>query len=390
MPLGPRRYLKTTPMRKASLLLYADSERSTDMLYFGKFHAPDPFIAMEVEGRKIAVLNALEIGRGNKEGSFDEILPLEACTEEAQKEFPKAPNATTAVIAWIAKELKQKRFIIPEEFPSGLATRLSQMGLKLEVAEGPLFPERELKTRKEVEAIQEGNRCAALGLAAAEKILRESTIEDGALFYGGLALTSEKLKFAIEVSCLEAGALSSGTIVAGGDQACDPHCRGSGPLHANELIIIDVFPRVQATGYHGDMTRTFLKGKASEAQHKLVAAVRAAQLGALKKIRAGVNGREVHRGVEAEFEARGFLTERGSAGAKGFFHGTGHGLGLAIHETPRLSGAVDSTLQRGAVVTVEPGLYYPGLGACRIEDVVQVTATKPKLLSDYGYDWELA
>lgn len=112
-------------------------------------------------------------------------------------------------------------------------------------------------------------------------------------------MTSETLKFAIEVACLEAGAVSTDTIVAGGDQACDPHERGSGPLRPHELIILDIFPRMTATGYYGDMTRTFLRGRASEAQRALVAAVRAAQVAALKSIRAGVNGRDVHGKVLA-------------------------------------------------------------------------------------------
>ncbi|HOR24926.1 MAG TPA: M24 family metallopeptidase, partial [Opitutaceae bacterium] len=148
------------------------------------------------------------------------------------------------------------------------------------------------------------------------------------------------------------------------------------------------FPRVQTTGYHGDMTRTFLRGRASDAQRALVEAVRAAQFGAMQSIRAGVNGRDIHRGVIAEFEQRGYATRHTAKGSVGFFHGTGHGLGLAVHELPRMS-TVDHTLLKDSVVTVEPGLYYPGLGGCRIEDVVQVTARGVKQLSDFHYDWEL-
>jgi Xaa-Pro aminopeptidase len=137
------------------------------------------------------------------------------------------------------------------------------------------------------------------------------------------------------------------------------------------------------------MTRTFLRGTASDAQRKLVAAVRAAQLAALGAIRAGVNGREVHGQCVETFAARGFETKHTSKGSVGFFHGTGHGLGLAVHEPPRMSPTIDYTLKQGSVVTVEPGLYYPGLGGCRFEDVVQVTAGKPKLLSSYPYRWEI-
>jgi Xaa-Pro aminopeptidase len=262
------------------------------------------------------------------------------------------------------------------------------MGVKLDIAEGALFPEREIKTRAEAEALREGNACSAAGIGAAERVLRACRIKGGRLLYQGRVLTSERLKVAVETACLERGSASSNTIVAGGDQACDPHNRGSGPLRPNELIIVDVFPRVAATGFHGDMTRTFLRGRANDAQKAIVAAVRAAQLKALSLIRTGVNGKDVHRAVTETFVARGFETRKTARGHIGFFHGTGHGLGLEVHEPPRM-GIVDYTLKAGSVVTVEPGLYYPGVGACRIEDVVQVTSKAPVMLSRYPYQWEL-
>jgi len=137
------------------------------------------------------------------------------------------------------------------------------------------------------------------------------------------------------------------------------------------------------------MTRTFLKGRASAAQRKLCATVRASQLAALHAIRADVDGRTVHQQVVATFDAAGYKTTHGKNGSSGFFHGTGHGLGLAVHEMPRVSGMVSMPLKAGTVVTVEPGLYYPGLGGCRFEDVVQVTTTGCKMLSNHPYDWEI-
>jgi Xaa-Pro aminopeptidase len=89
------------------------------------------------------------------------------------------------------------------------------------------------------------------------------------------------------------------------------------------------------------------------------------------------------------FDAAGYKTTHGKNGSTGFFHGTGHGLGLEVHEAPRVSGALSCPLPAGSVVTIEPGLYYPGLGGCRIEDVVQVTARGAKLLSKHSYDWEI-
>jgi Xaa-Pro aminopeptidase len=102
-----------------------------------------------------------------------------------------------------------------------------------------------------------------------------------------------------------------------------------------------------------------------------------------------VDGKDVHHKVANTFINAGYATRHTKNGSVGYFHGTGHGLGLAVHEMPRMSPTVSMTLKKGAVVTVEPGLYYPGLGGCRIEDVVQVTDRAPKLLSRYSYEWEL-
>ncbi|MDO8539918.1 MAG: Xaa-Pro peptidase family protein [Opitutaceae bacterium] len=370
-------------------LLYADTEHSADALYFGRVNVPDAFVAFARNGRKYAVVGALEFGRVKRTSDFDVVLPLERYLQRARETWPRKVPGGAEVIFLLGREFKQRRFTVPADFPAGVYAKLAALGLKLDVASGPLFPAREIKTPAEAAAIRQGNRCSALGFAAAERILRASQPRGRTLRHRGEVVTSEKLKFAIETACLEAGAMSLNTIVAGGDQACDPHERGSGPLRPGELIVIDVFPRVTATGYHGDMTRTFLRGRATDAQRAIVAAVREAQLAALREIRAGVNGRDVHRKVVAVFDARGFETKRTAKGSVGFFHGTGHGLGLAVHEPPRMSGMVDYILKQNSVVTVEPGLYYPGIGGCRIEDVVQVTAAKPRMLSDYHYEWEL-
>ena len=369
-------------------LLYADTERSADALYFGRVDVPDPFVAFGHAGKKHAIVSALEFGRVRRTSDFDVVLPLEDFHRRARERWPDRRPGPAEVIFLAAGDVRRNAFTVPDDFPAGVYARLVELGLRLTIATGPLFPERDIKDAREAAAIREGNRCSALGFAAAERILRGASVKGRRLVYRGKTVTSEMLKFAIESACLEAGAVSANTIVAGGDQACDPHDRGSGPLRAHELIIVDIFPRVTATGYHGDMTRTFLRGRASDAQRALYEAVRAAQRAALGGIRAGANGRDVHRRCVEVFEARGFRTEHRSHGSVGFFHGTGHGLGLAVHEAPRMSGSIDYTLRGGSVVTVEPGLYYPGLGGCRVEDVVQVTSGAPRLLSRYHYEWE--
>ncbi|HNC23304.1 MAG TPA: Xaa-Pro peptidase family protein [Opitutaceae bacterium] len=369
-------------------LLYAGTGTSSDQLYFSRVEVHDPFIAFGSGRKRISVQSALEFGRVKKAGTFDAVLPLEVWRARAQPRWPRRAVGAAEIIAEVARAHRLRAFRVADDFPAQLFLKLRSLGLRLELAEGPLFPEREVKSAAEAAALREGNRLSAIGLAAAEEAMRAAKPKGRYLVTRGRRLTSEDVKFAVESAILRAGGISLHTIVAGGDQACDPHDRGSGPLRAHDLVVVDIFPRVVSTGYFGDMTRTFLRGRASDAQRKLVAAVRASQLAALKAIRAGVDGKFVHQQAADTLVAAGYETRRTDRGSVGFIHGTGHGVGLAIHEPPRLSPTVSMKLKRGTVVTVEPGLYYPGLGGCRIEDVVQVTDRGTKLLSNYHYEWE--
>jgi len=376
---------RTTP----SPLLYAGSETCADQLYFTGFVAGDPFLAFGAGRKRIGVFSALELSRARKESSLDEVVSLEPWQQKARKKSPDGKAGIAEVIKLLTRAYRVRHLAVPEDFPAGLMLRLLEIGVKVEVASGSIFPSRAIKTKAEVEAIREGNRLSSIGFRVAERMLKAAKIKDGILMLNRRPLTSERVKFAIEVAILEAGGVSLNTIVAGGDQACDPHCRGYGPLRANELIIFDIFPRVTATGFHGDMTRTYLKGTASDAQRALVATVRAAHKLGIKSVRAGVNGKKVHAGIVEFFKNSGYVTANDELGTRGFFHGTGHGLGLDVHEAPSL-GIRGTPLRAGHVVTVEPGLYYPGLGACRIEDVVHVLKGGCELVSKHAYRWEIA
>ncbi len=375
-------------MKTPPPLLYASTHHSADMLYFGGVEVHDPFIAFGAGRRKITVQSALEFGRVQRTSTFDAVLPLETWRDRARERFGKQAGVAE-IIATLARAHGLRRFRVADDFPAHLYLKLTKLGLKLDLAGGLLFPEREIKTAAEAKCIQEGNRLCSLGFAVAEDILRRSRIRGRTLVHRGQVVTSESLRFALESVIREHGGNPQDTIVAGGDQACDPHERGSGPLRPHELIIIDIFPRVLATGYYGDMTRTYLKGRPREVQRRMVATVRTAQQRAIRAIRAGVDGRDVHGEVTRCFEDAGYETRREKQGSVGFIHGTGHGLGLEVHDPGRISGLVSTTLKLGSVLTVEPGLYYPGLGGCRWEDVVQVTKGAPKMLSRHPYQWEI-
>jgi Xaa-Pro aminopeptidase len=373
---------------KGEVLLYASTAKSADMLYFGGVEVPDAFVAFSKGKRKVAIVSQLEYARVGKESQFDEVLLLEECLKAATKAIGVEGTATVRLIRWAAQAFAISSFRVAADFPLSLGRELAAAGLKLEVSAGLLFPEREFKDDAEAAAICQGNAASAAGFKVVEKMLRAATIKGSYLMLEGKRLTSERVQQAIAIACLQRGATASHTIVAGGDQACDPHCRGSGPLKANELIIVDIFPRIDATGYHGDMTRTYLKGRASEAQRKLVHTVLEAEQWALVEHRSGRSGSKIYQAVMDRFIAAGYPTEHRDGTPVGFFHGLGHGLGLEVHEPPRINVA-GTRLRKGQVITVEPGLYYPGLGGVRFEDVIRVQSGEPQLLSNHPYRWEI-
>jgi Xaa-Pro aminopeptidase len=288
------------------------------------------------------------------------------------------------VAAEILRGRRLKRLLVPANFPFGLARELRRLNIKVKVKEGPFFPEREFKTADEVKKISAALIMAEVGLAEAMQALRNAKVaRNRRLLYHNVPLTSEKLRAIINTAIIQAGGVASHTIVACGRQACDPHEEGHGVLRANEPIVLDVFPRSQKTGYFGDITRTVVRGRGSEAVRKLFDTVARAQTLAFGKIEAGVAGVAVHQAVKEFFDREGYRTGRNNGCLHGFFHGTGHGLGLEIHEAPRLGPSSEDVLRAGHVVTVEPGLYYPGLGGVRLEDVALVTTNSPRNLTKF-------
>ena len=372
--------------KNGTRLIVAASEQDPDMLYATRFFAPDPFIFLEKNGRRTLVLSDLEIDRGRKQARADEFVSFSELEKEVQGKAKKAPPYEK-VLAHFLKKRGVRSTIVPANFPLGYAQELAANKIRVRATNGLFWPEREAKSKKEVEMIGHALRITETGMRRAIEILKASKPGVGKrLRWSGKTLTSEMLRAEIDSAILRAGGIPNGTIVAGGDQSCDPHERGFGPLYANSLIILDVFPRDAKTGYFGDMTRTVLRGHASDAQRKLWETVKAGQALALKKIKAGVYGMTIHKAIRHFFAKQGYPTEVRKGRRVGFFHGTGHGLGLEIHEYPRLQKV---TLKDRQVLTVEPGLYYPGVGGVRQEDVVVVTKRGCKILSRFPKQLEI-
>jgi Xaa-Pro aminopeptidase len=155
------------------------------------------------------------------------------------------------------------------------------------------------------------------------------------------------------------------TIVASGPRAARPHHEaGEARVSPDDLVIIDMGAEVD--GYRSDMTRVVEVGNPGAERSAMLASVRRAQAAGVAGVRAGVVGAEVDRAVRRVFASDGCEDE--------FVHGTGHGVGIDIHEAPVLGPRCEAVLREGEVVTVEPGLYRVGVGGVRIEDLVVVGA----------------
>jgi len=351
-----------------TLLIVAASENSADLLYATKFFVPDEIIWFRHKGKSYAVLSPLEIDRAKASANIDVCLAADAIAKSLKKKG-QTKTGTRHMMVEVLKQRSICSVSVPASFPVSYAQALAEAEIEVEILE-PFFPDREIKTAAEIRLITRGQRHAEAGLQRGLEILKVSRIgSNKKLRWGSAVLTSEILRGEIDAAVIKAGGLPAHTIVAGGNQGCDPHERGSGPLKANQSIILDIFPRDQTTGYFGDLTRTVVKGRASEALRKLHATVATGQQMAFSEMKEGCDGAVLHEEIKSFFKKEGFPTEKRKGRWVGFFHGTGHSLGLEIHEAPRFSAG---TFRAGHVMTVEPGLYFPGVGGVRIEDLVVI------------------
>jgi len=363
------------------LLFFGDSYRFPDIYHTIGFLAPDPQIVLERDGEIVMLTNALEEGRARKQSRATTIENIDDYgARELRASMAPITDATATVIERFLVAHRATRITVPQYFPIALADRLRAKGIDLTVIEG-LEQRRRAKRDDEIAALEATQRATEeawqLGVDA---IARADTRPDGTLVLDGAALTAERVRAIVEGALVERGCLAESTIIAPGKQAADPHMIGSGPIRAHEPVVMDIFPQHKETRYYADMTRTVSKGAPSPEIVRMYEVVMRAQEAGIEALRPGITGREVHELVEDVIFAAGYDTLR--AGQKhnvddpvtrGFIHGTGHGVGLEIHEAPTVGRAGTSPLAVGDVVTVEPGIYDPDVGGVRLEDMLVIT-----------------
>ncbi|XVH31038.1 M24 family metallopeptidase [Haloferacaceae archaeon DSL9] len=354
---------------------------STDsnQLYLSGFDAPDAYVTLYTPQETVLLVSGLEYGRARKESRADVV--------ERHADYDYEYGGRDELLRMYADFLDARdveSVLVPERFPLVTADGLRDRGVDVAVDNADtLTTIRAVKTAEEIDHIAAAQRANEAAMRAAEDLIAAATVEGGALTVDGAPLTSERVKEEIEITLLRRGCSLDETIVACGADAADPHNRGGGPLRADEPIIVDIFPRDKRTKYHADMTRTFLKGEPTDEVCERFDVTDAAREAALATLEPGVTGAEVHDAVCDVYEGAGYPTFRSDPTTEvGFIHSTGHGIGLDVHELPRV-GASGGELQAGHVVTIEPGLYDPAVGGVRIEDLVVVTEDGYENLTDY-------
>jgi Xaa-Pro aminopeptidase len=368
-------------------LIIAASESDSNLYYATRFVSPDPFIFLEVKGERLLVMSDLEMDRARSQAAADRVLSYSEIERRLRAQGAATPG-TTEVVHAVLQERGITRLLVPGNFPYVYAASLQELGYQLDTKREPFFERRVVKTAEEVRHVEATQRATEEAVAAAHEELRAALPRDRVLWLDGEPLTSERIKKLINVKLMERDCVAQHTIVAGGEQACDPHHEGSGPLPVDRSIIFDVFPRSGVSRYFADMSRTVVRGNPPPELKRLYQTVKDAQEEAITQIRDGADGARIHQRICDRFEAAGYHTGLVNGRMQGYFHGTGHGVGLDIHEPPRIS-RTGSILQEGHIVTVEPGLYYPGLGAVRIEDMVLVTSDGCRNLTNFQKTFEL-
>lgn len=344
---------------------------------------PDPICFFEIDGKKILLASALEAQRARKEARVDEVVPLEPYLRRSKRE-------KLSPLILFLKEGGIERVLISAALGHGLAKTLLEH-FALEVREAPFYPERAIKTEREIQEIEKAQRAVETAVSLAMEWLSRTEIKNEFLHHPELGATpagAGHLRKIIDEALFKEGYLGIESIVAPGVEAADPHRKGAGPLRAGEPIVLDIYPRSLESLYFADMTRTVFRGEPPAPFKKMYNAVLQAQEDAISMIKDGVDGAAVYGRVCDFFEKEGYPTNLSSRPAFGFIHGLGHGVGIEIHEPPRL-GFSNQILRAGNVVTVEPGLYYPAAlpdvpaGGVRIEDMLLITADGAKNLTRF-------
>jgi len=361
--------------------------RSTDLFYLAGAHLPRGGVYVMARDREaILVVSNLDVGNAKK----GRVRDIRTYDDYGFLQLIKRHGREKAAVMLYDKILKRERIrgrvaILGQGDLSraiGLVDRLRSLGHSVQGQQPPTLLDeiRATKDERELEAIRQTGEKAQRVVKHVWKLLSDCVVRHGRLIFEGRELTVGRVKEEIRLACARQNLVEIGeTMFAVGPVSADPHAAGEPdtPVKPNKPIVFDFFPQY-AGGYCFDVTRTFVIGGPPAEVRKMHQSVLDAQLLALDRLKAGEGAEEAMNAICDLFEGNGYRTIRDlmrgirSAQFSGFVHSLGHGVGLTVGEAPYLGLASREILKTGHVVTVEPGLYKPGLGGVRIEDVVVI------------------
>ncbi len=363
-----------------------------------RFMAGDPAAYAELPGldgswTRVFIVRDIELDRARRQAVADAVhCPADFTPEDGLS--GDRETATAQALAECLFRAGVTQASVDRSLPFSFAHHLMERGIELTYDPALGVANRRSKDEFEIGHLREAQALTERAMRmACETIARAEADADGVLHHAGEALTSDRVRSMIDIFCLEHGAANPhGSIVAGGLIGADCHHRGEGPLRTGQPIIVDIFPMMKATHYHGDCTRTVVHGDIPPAVAAMHAAVVEAKDAAEAAVRPGVTGESVHLAAIGVIERHGYAHGLPSHDTDPSFtsmvHGTGHGIGLEVHEPPLLD-RNGPPLVKGDALTIEPGLYCKAVGGVRVEDMVIVTADGCMNLNSLptGLDW---
>jgi Xaa-Pro aminopeptidase len=382
------------PVVTLPLLIHADSTRDPDMFAATGVAVGDPYTYLELGDRRVIVASVLEADMIRRDSTATEVWMSD---EFGARDLVRAGwswrDAGMESVRRVLDRAGTSAVAVPASFPLALADYLRAKGITVTPDQDRIELRRRQKSPRQLDAIRVAQRATEAAFTAARELLGSASPGAEGLAVDGRTVTCELVRETIVETLREHGCEGEPPLVGAGPRGALVHDLGSGPIHAGEPIIIDIFPRHSASRYHADMTRTFCWGEAPERLRVMHATIFEALKRSTEAIAAGVPGRVPWEAACDVIEAAGFRTVRGLKEGESldedFFHGLGHGVGIEIHEQPFLGQGYAGELLAGDVVTVEPGVYRKDFGGVRLEDMVVVREGRSELLTEYDYELEI-
>ena len=373
---------------------------ATNMTLFHqtRFRVGDPLAFADISAangarKRTLIVRDIELDRAKQHARAD-VFAVPSEFAPAAGLSGERDISTAQALAECLRRAGVKRAVCDRTFPGVFMHVLVGAGIAVRCDLDLFQSSRRSKDAVELQAMDVSQRATEDAMELACRLIARAGVnKNGELMHEGAPLTSERVRGEIDMFFARCGFENPRSIVAGGPQGADCHHDGDGVLRTGELIMVDIFPKSKSSGYWGDCTRTVVHGTVLPQAARMHAAVVHAKAAAVRAAKVGAGGGDVHGETLRVIHEHGFSSGTPPVGAPdswcGMVHGTGHGLGLDVHEPPLVDRG-GLTLVAGDVITIEPGLYCKAVGGVRVEDAYVIEATGARRLGrglPEGLDW---